>query len=166
MRKIVAPALAQLYVAALYLALPLMPLFASLLFGRSRYVLAYRTTLRKVRIHIQAVKEGPARHYFEDVMGRSASVPQEIHGECIQCGNCCLDRRCLFLEAAGDDKYQCGIYHSPFRKLSNCGSFPLNQWDIDRYACPSYTASAVIPIHVERPLGTPGYATSRVQKGV
>ena len=65
---------------------------------------------------------------------------------CVQCGNCCVDRRCVFHEAIDNDKFQCGIFHSPFRKLSNCGSFPLNQWDIDRYACPNYTASALIPI--------------------
>ena len=146
-RKIVAPAVAQLYLACLYLALPLLPLLASMLFARSKYVREYRATLRKLLVHIAALREGPAQHYFHDVMGRASSVPQEIHGECVQCGNCCMDRRCVFLEPAGQDKYQCGIYHSPFRKLSNCGSFPLNQWDIDRYACPSYTASAVIPIH-------------------
>ena len=146
MRKIVAPAFAHLYVAIMYLGLPFMPLLASVLFLRSKYVLSYGTTLRKMRIHIEAMKEGPAQHYFLDVMGREPVVPQEIRGECVQCGNCCMDRRCVFLEDVGDNKYQCGIYHSPFRKLSNCGSFPLNQWDIDRYACPSYTASAVIPI--------------------
>ncbi|MEI8171643.1 MAG: hypothetical protein WCG50_18365, partial [Rhodoferax sp.] len=32
--------------------------------------------------------------------------------------------------------------------MSSCGSFPLNQWDIERYACPSYTVSAVIPIRL------------------
>jgi hypothetical protein len=147
LRKIVAPAIAQLYLLSLYLTLPLMPLLATILFMRGKYVLEYRATLRKVRIHIAALKEGPAQHYFHDVMGRGSDVPQEIHGECVQCGNCCMERRCVFLEPTGQDKYQCGIYHSPFRKLSNCGSFPLNQWDIDRYACPSYTASVVIPIH-------------------
>jgi len=148
LRKIVAPAVAKLYLLSLYLFLPLMPLLASVLFLRSKYVREYRDTLRKVRIHIAALKEGPAQHYFHDVMGRASEVPQEIHGECVQCGNCCMDRRCVFLEAVDDNKYQCGIYHSPFRKLSNCGSFPLNQWDIDRYQCPSYTASAAIPIRI------------------
>jgi hypothetical protein len=150
LRKIVAPAFAAIYLSSLYLLLPLMPLMASLLFWRGTYLLQYRRTLGKMLIHIAAMKEGPAQHYFHDVMGRSSSVPQEIHGECVQCGNCCMERRCVFLEAVGDDKYQCGIYHSPFRRLSNCGSFPLNQHDIDRYACPSYTASAVIPIRLDR----------------
>jgi hypothetical protein len=154
-RKIVAPAIAQLYLLSLYLVLPLMPLLASILFLRRKYVREYCNTIRKVLIHIAALKEGPAKHYFHDVLGRGSDVPEEIHGECVQCGNCCMDRRCVFLEPMGLDKYQCGIYHSPFRKLSNCGSFPLNQWDIDRYACPSYTASAVIPIYPYQAITTP-----------
>ena len=151
--------MAQLYLASLYLVLPLIPLLATLLFARSKYVRNYRATLSKLRVHIAAMGEGPARHYFHDVMGRRSAVPQEIHGECVQCGNCCMERRCVFLEAAEEGKYLCGIYHSPFRKLSNCGSFPLNQWDIDRYACPSYTASAVIPIHPYVPGNTPSAQT-------
>ena len=158
MSKIVAAACAKIYLLSLYLVLPLMPLLASILFLRSKYVLEYRTTLQKVLVHIDAMKEGPAQHYFQDVMGRRSSVPQDIHGECVQCGNCCMERRCVFLEPIGNDKYQCGIYHSPFRKLSNCGSFPLNQWDIDRYACPSYTASSVIPIYVDKPIAATPYA--------
>jgi hypothetical protein len=98
LRKIVAPAIVQLYLLSLYLTLPLMPLLASILFMRGKYVLEYRATLRKVRIHIAALKEGPAQHYFHDVMGRGSDVPQEIHGECVQCGNCCMERRCVFLE--------------------------------------------------------------------
>jgi hypothetical protein len=84
------------------------------------------------------LREGPAQHYFEDVMGRASAVPAEIAGSCVQCGNCCMDKRCVFLEPIDDGRYQCGIYHSPFRRLSNCGSFPLNAHDISRYACPSY----------------------------
>jgi len=132
-----------------------MPLLASILFIRRKYVLEYRTTIKNLWVHIEALKEGPAQHYFHDVMGRSLGVPQEIRGHCVQCGNCCMERRCVFLEYVGNDKYQCGIYSSPFRKLSNCGSFPLSQWDIDRYDCPSYTVSAVIPIRVELPSNVP-----------
>jgi hypothetical protein len=155
LRKIIAPAVARIYLASLCLLLPLMPLLASIVFVRRRYVLEYRATLRKLRIHIAALREGPAQHYFHDVMGRGSDVPQEIHGACVQCGNCCMDRRCVFLEAGEQGTYQCGIYHSPFRKLSNCGSFPLNQWDIDRYACPSYTTSAVITLHGHSSHGKP-----------
>ena len=44
-----------------------------------------------------------------------------------------------------DDKYQCGIYHSPLRQFSNCGSFPLSAHDIERYACPGYAVAQEAP---------------------
>jgi hypothetical protein len=133
-----APWLASAYLAAMTLLLPLTPVFASLLFGRLKYLRDYSGFIRKMRIHIAALREGPAQHYFAHVMGRASSVPAEITGSCVQCGNCCMDKRCVFLEPISDGRYQCGIYHSPFRRLSNCGSFPLNAEDIARYACPSY----------------------------
>ena len=134
----IAPWLATAYLGTLSMLLPLTPLFASLLFGRLKYLRDYTGFVRKMRIHIAALREGPAQHYFEDVMGRVSAVPAEIAGSCVQCGNCCMDKRCVFLEPIDDGRYQCGIYHSPFRRLSNCGSFPLNAHDISRYACPSY----------------------------
>jgi hypothetical protein len=56
----------------------------------------------------------------------------------VQCGNCCLNRQCAFLEPIADGKFQCGIYGSYLRRFSNCGSFPLHAQDIERYQCPSY----------------------------
>ena len=134
----VAPWLATAYLGTLSVLLPLTPLCATLLFGRLKYLRDYTGFVRKMRIHIAALREGPAQHYFEDVMGRASAVPAEIAGSCVQCGNCCMDKRCVFLEPIDDGRYQCGIYHSLFRRLSNCGSFPLNAHDISRYACPSY----------------------------
>ncbi len=134
------------YVGSLYLLLPLMPLLASLVFFRRKYALQYAGTVKKLVIHIQALCEGPVRHYFDDVMGSVSTVPVEIQGHCAKCGNCCMDRRCVFLEKTSDTEYQCGIYHSPFRRFSNCGSYPLSQHDIDRYACPSYFVAEYMPI--------------------
>jgi hypothetical protein len=133
-----APWLASGYLALLTVMLPLAPLGASLLFGRLKYLRDYFGFIRRMRVHIAALAEGPARHYFEDVMGRQDKVPAEIAGSCVQCGNCCMNKRCAFLEPIADDRYQCGIYHSPLRRWSNCGSFPLHAHDIARYACPSY----------------------------
>jgi hypothetical protein len=91
-------------------------------------------------VHIAALRRGPAIHFFRDVLGQVSNIPDEIQGECVQCGNCCMNHQCAFLEKIADEKFQCGIYHSPFRQFSNCGSFPLNGHDIERYACPSYFA--------------------------
>jgi hypothetical protein len=138
LKKTLAWTAAQCFVALLYLSLPLLPLMAAIVFLRFRFIRNYAGTLRKMRVHLNAMRQGPVQHFFTDVVGRESTVPAEIRGSCIQCGNCCMERRCAFLEQVADDKYQCGIYHSMWRRFSNCGSFPLNQHDIDRYACPSY----------------------------
>jgi hypothetical protein len=148
LRKYLALCASHLYIGCLWLFLPLMPLLASLVFLRKRYALNYLETVRKLIVHIAALREGPARHYFGDVMGKAKDVPAQIRGHCVQCGNCCMDKRCVFLELAPGDKHLCGIYHSPFRRLSNCGSFPLNGHDIERYACPSYFAVETVPIRI------------------
>ena len=141
----IAPQLATLYIGTLRLMLPVAPICASLVFWRRKYIMDYAGFVRKMRIHIEALREGPVQHYFEDVLGRAKAVPADITGSCVQCGNCCMDKRCMFLEPMAEGRYQCGIYHSAFRRLSNCGSFPLNAYDIERYACPSYKVIAIIP---------------------
>lgn len=66
-----------------------------------------------------------------------------------------MDRRCLFLEPIGDEKFNCGIYDSVWRRFSNCGSFPINRNDIERYDCPSYFVKGEAPIHfVPKPSDT------------
>jgi hypothetical protein len=133
---------AAAYVGTLYILLPILPMLATLVFGKRAFVVEYRSTLRKALVHIAALRQGPALHFFHDILGRINKVPEEIQGQCVQCGNCCMDRQCVFLEKIDDKKFQCGIYHSPLRKLSNCGSFPINKHDIERYACPSYFVPA------------------------
>jgi hypothetical protein len=140
LRKLLARCAARCILTMLYLLLPLMPLLASVLFMRGQFARHYLSSLRKARLHLAATSEGPLQHYLRDVIGRARQIPDDIHGSCVQCGNCCMERRCAFLEAVADNKYQCGIYDSFWRRFSNCSSFPLNQYDIDRYACPSYYA--------------------------
>jgi hypothetical protein len=138
---------AWVVIGALYLVLPILPLLASVAFQRTKFVRHYWQTLKKMVVHLKALSEGPVQHYLQDVAGRSASIPAEIRGACTQCGNCCLDKRCVFLEKTVDEKYQCGVYHSPLRRYSNCGSFPLSAHDIERYDCPGYTVVQEAPIH-------------------
>ena len=118
---------------------------AALVFWQKHFLRHYFQTLKKIWVHMQAMREGPALHYFADVMGRASQVPEAMGGSCVQCGNCCMNKRCMFLQPIEDGKFQCGIYSSPLRRFSNCGSFPLNAYDIARYECPSYF---VIPIAV------------------
>jgi hypothetical protein len=141
---------AKALIGCAYLSIPVAPALATLLFWRKRYMLDYGGTMRNAHRHIRAMQAGPALHYFQDVAGRERKVPEHIEGECTQCGNCCMNHQCMFLEPAGPGRFQCGIYHSPLRRASNCGSFPLHGHDIARYQCPGYVvaggAHRVIPI--------------------
>jgi hypothetical protein len=172
LQDLLSRAAARISIAALYLVLPVMPLLAAVLFARWRFARHYVQTLRKMRVHVAGLSRGPIEHYFRDVLGRATQVPDEIHGSCVQCGNCCMNRQCAFLEAIDAERYQCGIYRSPLRRFSNCGSFPLNQHDIERYACPSYFATPVreaaaaprtlgdlqpVPVRFVRSVSGPGY---------
>lgn len=145
MRMILARAAASFYLLAMYLLLPLLPLLASLIFFKWKFSIEYWKTLSKAWVHLTALRQGPTVHFFHDILGRVRKVPENIHGECIQCGNCCMNHKCMFLEQIETHRFQCGIYHSPFRRLSNCGSFPLNRYDIERYACPSYFVQPLQP---------------------
>jgi hypothetical protein len=138
LKRLLARLAANVLVVVLYCSLPLLPLLAAMMFMRWSFVRDYPTTLRKMRRHLHAMRQGPVQHFFREVLGRAPVVPAEIGGSCVQCGNCCMERQCAFLEQVAEDKYQCGIYSSVWRRFSNCGSYPLNQRDIDRYACPSY----------------------------
>lgn len=138
MKKVLARCAAHGLIVSLYCLLPLLPLLAAVVFMRWRFVRHYPDMLGRMRRHLAAMRRGPVQHFFGDVIGRARTVPAEIHGSCVQCGNCCMERQCAFLEQVAEEKYQCGIYTSVWRRFSNCGSYPLNQRDIDRYACPSY----------------------------
>lgn len=134
----VAKALTRTVLFLMKIGLWIMPLWMSILFWNRQYVRDYYETIRKLRTHIQALSEGPVEHYFRDIFLRPEPAVATIEGACVQCGRCCLNKRCVFLQNASEDKFICGIYSSPFRKWSNCGSFPINAHDIARYDCPSY----------------------------
>ena len=153
MRTCLAHIGSKLFLACLFLLLPLLPVMAAFVFWRCKYVARYAQTLGKCIVHVRALSEGPALHYFNDVAGRINAVPVQIEGSCVQCGRCCMEHRCMFLEQLDDEKYGCGIYGSIWRRFSNCGSFPLSQHDIDRYACPSYhVVGREMPIHFHKSL--------------
>jgi hypothetical protein len=138
LKRVLALCAAHGLIVSLYCLLPLLPALAAMVFVRWRFVRHYPTTLRRMWRHLEAMRQGPVQHFFGDVLGRAPAVPAEIRGSCVQCGSCCMERKCAFLEQVAQDKYQCGIYSSIWRRFSNCGSYPLSQHDIDRYACPSY----------------------------
>jgi hypothetical protein len=138
--------LAQLFSGFCKLLVPVMPVVVALLLMDRKFISQYKLYVAKFRVHFEALSRGPVEHYFNDVFFRFKQVPVTIQGECVQCGNCCLNRQCAFLESIPGDKYQCGIYGSNLRRFSNCGSFPLHAQDIARYECPSYFVAGEQPI--------------------
>ena len=150
MRGLFAIVVSKVYLYSLYCFLPVMPMLASIVFWNRKFVAQYAQTFRRSVVHVRALGEGPALHYFNEVAGQSPQVPVQIQGSCVQCGNCCMEHRCVFLEPLADKKFGCGIYDSFWRRFSNCGSFPLSQHDIDRYSCPSYHVVKEIPIHFQK----------------
>jgi hypothetical protein len=150
LRGLFVRAVSKAYLYCLYCFLPVMPLLAGIVFGKRRFVTQYRQTFLRCVVHVRALAEGPALHYFTEVAGKIAQVPGQMQGSCVQCGNCCMEHRCVFLEPMGERKFGCGIYNSYWRRFSNCGSFPMSQHDIDRYACPSYYVDEEAPIRFHR----------------
>ena len=140
-----------------YCLLPLWPFVMGIVFSKYRFILNYKSTLRSLLIYFKALGEGPIDHYLLDVVSVKNTIPATIQGSCIKCGNCCLDKRCIFLEQTSKEEYICGIYTSPLRKFSNCNSFPLNARDIERYSCPSFTVS---PVEQTQPLFNKEYEVS------
>ena len=130
---------------------PVLPFVLFLLFGDKKIILNYADSLRKIRIHLEELSKGPVTHFLEDVFLREKNIPVQIQGACTQCGNCCLNKQCFFLKAAEDDKLQCGIYGSFWRRFSNCNSYPLHAHDIERYACPGFSVIHLTPVKIYRP---------------
>lgn len=131
--------------------LPVLPVVAALLFRKKAYLRNHRHTLDKMKIHVNAISQGLLQHYFEDILRFNPAVSEPVQGHCSQCGNCCLNRQCVFLEVEEANKYICGIYSSPLRRFSNCGSFPINGHDIERYQCPTYRVVSLYPVlHVQQ----------------
>lgn len=129
---------ANAFTSACLRLVPLMPAIMAVLLLDRRYLRDYRVHRAKFEVHFQALSQGPVAHYLSDVFLRFKHVPVTVYGECVQCGNCCLNRQCAFLESLDGGKFQCGIYGRYLRRFSNCGSFPLHAHDIERYQCPSY----------------------------
>ena len=128
-----------------------LPLVFALIFLKPQFILNYRDTIRKLRIHHKALSNGPVQRYVESFFSIRLNQTAQISGSCTQCGNCCLNKQCAFLEPISDGKFQCGVYNSPFRKFSNCGAFPISGEDIERYDCPGYVLNPypVIKISVK-----------------
>ena len=132
---------ACVFFACVILLLPLSPLLLSLLTGKGSFVRNYYRTITRLLITLDAMRERRSvERYVQSLLfvSRAPRAKKKIGGFCSHCGNCCLDRRCLFLEKGKETQYLCGIFGTTLRRLTSCGAYPINQEDIDLYACPTY----------------------------
>ena len=83
----------------------LMPLVMGIVFLKPKFVINYKESLRKLRIHHNALSQGPVKRYIESLYKTRLNQSNQITGSCTQCGNCCLNQQCFFLEPMADGKF-------------------------------------------------------------
>lgn len=134
-----------------YLLLPVWPLIAGALARDRRYVTRYPRSIVAVIAHMRASyrTHAFARHLLRNLAPRSSAKPV---GNCTHCGNCCLEKSCIFVEFDPAGRSSCRIYGTRLWKLLACGEYPVDAQDIELYACPSFSIPAgpvnkVIVIH-------------------
>ncbi len=125
----------------MFALLPLGPFVASAIARDASYARRYRATLIRGAAHAKAMLRDRAISRYLLRRRRSAEAPRElIVGACTHCGNCCLNRSCLFLDFDAGGRSRCRIYGSRFWGLLNCSRYPESRNDIELYRCASFTA--------------------------
>ncbi len=137
---------------AMWLLLPLGPLAAAIIARNGDYLRLYPRSLRASVRHLRGLGRGqPIRRAVERWLASddAASATREmVSGACSHCGQCCLQRACIFLRHDETGHSRCEIYNSRFWSLLPCGDYPVSASEIAQYGCPSYSARTVriIPI--------------------
>lgn len=127
----------------MFALLPLGPFVASAIARDASYARRYKATLIRGAAHARAMLRDRAISRYLLRRRRSAGAPREhIVGACTHCGNCCLNRSCLFLDFDAGGLSRCRIYGSRFWGLLNCSRYPESRNDIELYRCASFTALA------------------------
>ena len=138
----VARAIEGVVVVAGWLALPVWPLVATVVARDSSYVRHYLSTVIRMTAHIRATWRGRAvsRMVAQRLTPPALRVPERISGHCTHCGNCCLDRSCVFLTFDEQGRSRCRIYGGTVWNRLTCGQYPVDGTEIALYRCPSFTA--------------------------
>ena len=122
--------------------LPLAPLVVSAIAHDISYARRYKTTLLRGATHARAMFRDRAISRY--LLHRGRKIPPGAHerivGACTHCGNCCLNRGCVFLEFDPVGRSRCEIYGSRFWRLLNCSRYPESRTDIELYQCNSFFA--------------------------
>lgn len=125
--------------AALLLLLPVMPAFAFLVTQDRAYVSKYRSSILSHLEFVRAMvgREATSR-LIADRLGNRKEKRESIQGSCIKCGRCCLDHRCLFLQAGPAETFRCKIHGSWLWRRLACSQYPSSAEAIALYQCPTY----------------------------
>ncbi|RYU62482.1 hypothetical protein EWI61_03100 [Methylolobus aquaticus] len=127
------------------LMLPLAPIAASVIARDGSYLRRYGATMAKAAGHLRGQVKSRAFSRYLLYDANATSTSDTVVGQCTHCGNCCLHRRCIYLDwsPAGDSR--CRIYNSAFWKALACSRYPESRQDIALYACPSFSAGSEPP---------------------
>lgn len=130
--------------AALALLLPLAPLLLASIARDGSYLRRYRGTLRQwLRMLRTMARTSVVARNLQRSWNARRGAAAPIEGECTHCGQCCIQRECVFLRFDAQGRSQCAIHGTWYWRLTSCGRYPIDAADIEFYACPSYR---VIPI--------------------
>lgn len=152
--------------STMWLFLPLAPWVCALIAWDKRYALRYTSSLiqcahmlremMRAQVITRALVRRSSQRLWRRVSQRSLrrmSVfaasenkrEERIVGECTHCGQCCINKSCVYLQLGKGDESRCGIYNNWFWKRLTCGEYPISSEQIDIYSCPSFHA---IPVKV------------------
>ncbi len=145
-----------LCLALMALLLPAAPVACAALSGRVSFLRRYGGTVKRSAKSICALwRADVIARNLERLLGQlmfQGPVSSSVQGDCTHCGQCCLDRSCVFLEWTEAGKSSCSIHSNWFWKLTSCGTYPIDAQSIAIYECPSFKA---IPIRVVRKTHAP-----------
>ena len=125
----------------MFVLLPIGPFVVSAIARDPSYARRYKTTVIRGAAHARGMlRDRAISRYLLRRRRNTAVAPKDrIVGACTHCGNCCLNRSCLFLEFDASGRSSCRIYGSRFWGLLNCSRYPESRNDIELYRCASFT---------------------------
>lgn len=135
--------------AVMWVGLPLSPLFASIIAGNPRYMRQWGASMRQTALSLRSMARAEViarRVWAHDARAARERAAWQIGGECSHCGNCCLDRGCVFLSYDQNGHSRCDIYGNWFFRRLTCGGYPITRDDIRIYDCPSFHAAPREPL--------------------
>ena len=154
--------------ATMALLLPLAPFACAVLSGQMRFLWRYAKTIEQSANSLRALYRADViarnfeRAFIERLLPAQVRQHRALHdgvqGDCTHCGQCCLDRHCVFLDWTAAGLSRCSIYNNRFWKLTSCGKYPIDSRSIAVYDCPSFKA---IPVRVMRSVQDAGCKPAR-----